>query len=228
MIKVLNMIRRPQLAISALAVCLQTTAVMGQATFLPSDLNPGDPYHVAFVTFSGGDALSPDIADYNAFVTTQAEFTGAETENWGVNWYAIASTATVDARDNIPVSTAPVYLLSDVRVADNATDLWDGDIQDLLSVNQNGDFDSSQNVWTGTQSDGTAFLTQQLGTASPRIGFSGVTNSGWVSFGQSGGPSTLRAFYGVSDVLFVPEPSSLGLLLLGLAALYGAGRRQRR
>jgi hypothetical protein len=219
-----EMLNRLQLVLGASLVCFPVPTVLGQVTFFPSDLSPGDEYRVAFITFSGLNALSSDIGDYNLFVTEQANQSGADTDGWGVNWFAIASTSDVDARDNIGDSTAPIYLLTDVRVADNSADLWDGSIQSLLSVNQFGDSESPQNVWTGTQSDGTELLGSALGTSDPRQGFSGVMDSGWVSFGNE--PATaLRSFYAISEVLVVPAPGALALL--GLAGI-AAPRRRRR
>jgi len=65
----------------------------------PTDLAPGDEYRLAFVTTSTRDASSNNIDDYNQFVTTAAN-TQAELVALGVTWTAIASTPTVDARDN--------------------------------------------------------------------------------------------------------------------------------
>ncbi|MHC4555007.1 MAG: PEP-CTERM sorting domain-containing protein [Planctomycetota bacterium] len=197
-----------------LLICFNVT-VSGQVTFVPSDLNPGDEYHVAFVTFSGHNAISSDIAEYNTFVQTQAELAGAVTENWSINWFAIGSTSSVDAKDNIPVATAPIYLLTDVRLADNATDLWDGSIQNTLRITQFGQIESTANIWTGTNSDGTAFPLGALGTENPRQGFSGLIDTKWVSFGDEP-RENLRAFYAVSETLTViPEPASFVLLGLG-------------
>ena len=196
--------------------------------FIPSDLNPGDEYHVAFITFSGQNATSSDIDVYNTFVQGQAEQSGADTETWGISWFAFASTATVDAKDNIPVTTAPIYLLTDVRMADNATDLWDGSIQTNLSINQFGSAESSQNVWTGTGSDGTGSPTATLGTSDPRHGFSSVVDSKWISFGDEPG-TNLRAFYAVSElVTVIPEPSSVLLLTFGSGGLIFYRRAKRR
>jgi len=38
----------------------------------------------------------------------QAEQGGADTQNWGAQWFATASTGAVDARDNVPVVGAPL------------------------------------------------------------------------------------------------------------------------
>jgi hypothetical protein len=218
------------LLLALLFVWIAPAAQAVTIPFVPSDLNPGDEYHVAFVTATGRNALSSDIADYNAFVQSQAEAAGSVTENWGVSWFAIASTAAVNASDNIAVSTAPIYLLTDVRLADDATDLWDGTIQNLLNINQFEQTESSADIWTGTQSDGTAFLTQQLGTANPRQGFSGsLLAADWVSFGNSEDATTLRATYAVSErVNVIPEPGTGLLLGLGLTGLCVVRRSRRQ
>ena len=56
-------------------------------------------YHLVLVTEGTRDATSSDIADYNAFVQAEAERDGAVTQNFGIDWFVIASTATVHARD---------------------------------------------------------------------------------------------------------------------------------
>jgi PKD repeat protein len=181
----------------------------GEVTFWPSDLNPGDQYHVVFITDdSQSDGTSGDIADYNAYVQDQAEWPSALTENWCVQWFAIASTEAVEAKNNVPVDSAPVYLFgsqgSAIRVADDAADLWDGSIQNTISTDQFNGQNGGDNVWTGTASDGTGFPDRVMGTTSPRTGWSGAFTDGeWVSFGISPG-STLYQLYAVSEVLTVP------------------------
>jgi len=181
-------------------------------TFVPSDLGPGDQYHVAFITDSATDGQSADIADYNVFVSNEAN-AGDITQGWGVDWFAIVSTPTVDARDNLPVDTAPIYLLSDERLADDASDLWDGTIQTLFDINQDGAFESSQTVWTGSLFNGTVFLGGGLGTDEPRTGFNGESNPDWVDFGNDP-QEQLKFVYAVSEVLTVPG-AAVGACCLG-------------
>jgi hypothetical protein len=197
-------------------------------SFVPSDLNPGDTYHVAFITRNTLDATSTDIADYNAFVQSQSQTANALTRDWGVDWFAIASTSAVDASDNIPVDSSPVYLLSDVRIADDAADLWDGSIAAELRIDQNGSQESTQNVWTGTAFNGTEFPNQALGTTNPRFGFSATTDAGWVSFGNSDASDNLNALYAVSEELTViPVPAAVWLFGSGLIGLIGIARRKK-
>ena len=51
--------------------------------FVPDGLQPGDMYHLVFVTDGARDGESNAIADYNAFVQAEAERSGAVTERTG-------------------------------------------------------------------------------------------------------------------------------------------------
>lgn len=82
-----------------IATVLAATSARAEV-FVPPGLNPGDEYHLVFVTEGTRDATSHDIADHNAFVQAEAEREGATTEDFGIHWFAIGSTATVNARDN--------------------------------------------------------------------------------------------------------------------------------
>ena len=66
---------------------------------VPTDLNVGDQYRLAFVTSTTRNATSFTLSDYNDFVTEAAESV-TELLALGTTWKAIGSTATVDARDN--------------------------------------------------------------------------------------------------------------------------------
>ena len=106
----------------AIAVLFLTPATTYASIFVPDGLSPGDTYHFAFVTSGYTNAASSNIADYNSFVNQQAELSGATTETWGINWYAIGSTETVDARDNAAVNAA-VYLLNGTQVETGFNDM---------------------------------------------------------------------------------------------------------
>jgi hypothetical protein len=201
------------------------------APFVPPGLQPGDSYHLAFLTAGVHDAISADIAVYNAFVQKQAELNPAATgTDVGVKWYAIASTEAVDARDNALVS-APVYLFNafnQLKVADGYADMWDGDLQLAIARDQygidkppTGDPDL---VWTGSIPDGTAY--------SYPLGSGGLGMGGGIGVGEvtrtdrwmhccAGVETTLHELYALSEKLVVPipEPSSGTMcLLFALAA----------
>lgn len=121
----------------------------------PPGLNPGDTYHLAFVSSTTRDAYSSDITDYDAHVQAAADAAGIGVTE-GVSWYAIGSTSSVDARDHALVS-GPVYRVDGVRIAAGYDDLWDGTIEASLSITELGDLqDTNVWVWTGTVSTGVA------------------------------------------------------------------------
>ena len=76
----------------------------------PSGLSPGKHFRFAIVTDGGTTATSSNIADYNSFVNTQAG--GATYNSSVVTWFAIASTAGVNAIDNVGQTEDPVYLVT--------------------------------------------------------------------------------------------------------------------
>ncbi len=191
---------------------------------VPTDLNPGDQYRLAFVTSTRRDATSTNIADYNAFVTGLANSV-PELLALGTNWTAIASTETVDARDNTgtnpTVSTGvPVYRLDDTRIANNNTDLWDAAIAAPLTVTEaglpaTGDF----LVWTGTDTSGLADFPLGIANFGSRIGSRFDADSKWISI-TTGDKTLPFQLYAISAPLaVVPEPSALALAAFGFVAL---------
>ncbi len=105
-----------------LALLLSATAY-SSITLVPTDLNPGDTYHLAFVTSTTRDATSSNIADYDAFRQPRTGRAGGGLEN--ISWKVTGSTATVNAIDHIGV-LGPVYRLDNPRIANDETDLFDG------------------------------------------------------------------------------------------------------
>ena len=81
-----------------------------------------------------------DIAEYNTFVDDEAELSALTS---GVDWFAIGSTNTVDARDNTSTNpnnadpSVPIFLVDGTTViaTDNA-DLWDGQIAMPIETTQ--------------------------------------------------------------------------------------------
>ncbi|MFQ5414445.1 MAG: hypothetical protein ACE5E6_08305, partial [Phycisphaerae bacterium] len=170
--------------VSVLAVLPSSRA----GVVIPDDLQPGDTYHLAFVTVGIRDALSSDIADYNQFVNDQAALSCLTGADMGVAWFAIASTATVNARDNAVVGfTSPVYLLDGTtRIADGQSDIWNGSIANPLSLDQF--LETSVFLpWTGSESNGTAAGTPLGSGGNVRNGRTTHTNSNWISSNSANG-----------------------------------------
>jgi len=195
---------------------------------LPPGVSPGDSYRLAFRTSGAINATSTNIAVYNNFVSAVASAV-PELASLGVGWKAIASTASVDARTNTgtdPTSAGntgvPIFLLNGVKIADHYDDLWDGTLDVGIGLTElevsTGGF-----VWTGTRQDGTAFGGLELGGgsfSSGRVGLAGNTGASWVSNSTNPRLGPL-AFYAISDVIAtvaVPEPTTLYLIGIGIAA----------
>jgi hypothetical protein len=198
---------------------------------VPTGLNPGDQYRLAFVTSTARDATSSNIADYNAFVTGVAN-TVPELVALGTSWTAIGSTSTVAARDN--TSTNPfvngtgvkIYRLNDTLRANDYTDLWGSEsVNDHLEIDESGET-VFVDVWTGTNFDGTIDPSGPLGDALPWLGDSNALGITWIHFYSGEDSTTPLGFYAISDVLTViPEP---GTGLLVMSGLLGLAYRQRR
>jgi hypothetical protein len=204
----------------------------------PTGLKPGDQYRLAFVTSSTYQGYHTGIGSYNSFVTGVAN-TIPELVALGTTWKAIASTATVDARDNTNTNPGsgvgvPIFLLNDTMLANNNADLWDGSIDNALNINQFGNTSYSGNVWTGTLSTGTKSF-YCLGcnpNASNQAlpGYSSAVNFTWIARDASLREDYNKGFrvYAISDTLtFVPEPSTALLMMAGLIGLAARGRRKR-
>lgn len=208
----------------ALACAGQSTA---DVVYSPT-LQAGDKFHLVFTTSGTTDAKSDDINTYNTFVTTQAGLGGLGTVfGQSVTWKAIASTGSVDARDNIGNPASPIFNTMGQLVADNEADLWDGSIDHSIRGDQFGNL-AGFHAATGSETNGVADGSFPLGPASTLFAISGDTraaNSTWIDNGfiQNGAAFGIYAIS--SEITFnVPEPSSLAIA--GLGGLLVARRRR--
>ncbi len=189
----------------------------------PTDLLPGAQYRLAFLTTGTRNAASTDITDYDAFVTAEANSV-PELSSLSTTWQVLGSTATVDARDHTGTDPfgpgVPIYRLDDIRLADDYADLWDGNLDAPLEVDQNGVVPGIFPVYTGSGIPGIA--SYPLGGATVTVGVSFATSPAWVEDAFATEPSvTVLPFYALSAVLTVPVPEAgtLPMLTLALAAL---------
>ena len=231
--------------IGALAV---PTAAAPVSINTPAGLSPGDRFRIAFVTGATTTGSSSDITSYNLFVNTAAG--GATYNGSAVTFYAIGSTATVNAYDNIRSTTMndPVYLAGGALVAPSITGangLWSGALVNRIATDIDGtvvspDGGGNRTVFTGSLVDGTAssepfgffipfnppvFLTS-TGQAT------GGTDAAWIRDGGGSNADDSRSLYGISETLTVapvPEPSTYAMALAGLACGgYLRFRRRKR
>lgn len=199
---------------------------------IPTGLNPGDHYRLAFVTSAIRDGVSSNIADYNAFVTKAAN-SSPQLAALKANWFAIASTDAIAARDNTNTNPnaavgMPIYRLNGDLVASSNSDLWDNTLQSDIDFNEFG-VRLDTTVWTGTDPNGSqSDLT--LGNASTysRIGWSDGGEIAWINTITYDPPQRwLFSLYGMSDILTVPqvpEPGGLALATIGFVTLLTIGR----
>ena len=88
---------------------------------IPAELGPGDRFHLFFSSDATRDGQSSDITDYNRFVQNVADSASLGSSE-GISWFAVASTSTVNARDNAIV-TSPVYNTKNYTVTDTDMEL---------------------------------------------------------------------------------------------------------
>jgi hypothetical protein len=212
----------------ALSLLLATQALSlgvcnGGVITTPTDLAPGAKYYLVFVTGAGTTGLSSNISDYDAFVNNEAS---QVSELSGITWKALGSTSTVSARVHLNIGDFPIYRLDNIRIADNATDLWDGSIANATG----GPVLPNSFVWTGSNTDGTA-SSYYLGSSTPILGFTAFKDSTWINLRNDFPSSSTHRMLAVSQLLTVggsgpavPEPAtitfwsltaSLGFLLRG-------------
>ena len=215
------------------ATCLLAPlAALAAPITVPTDLNVGDKYRLAFVTSTTRDATSSNIADYNSFVAAVAAGQ-PELAALGTTWSVIGSTATVDARDNTgtnPSATGvPIYRLDDTRIANSNADLWDGSLLAILDKREDGSLSVSAFVWTGTGILGFgASGGEHLGNSFVEVGLTSSVGGGWID-SSNFFSFDVRKFYAMSgELTVVPEPSSLFLVGIGATAVVGWQLRRRR
>ena len=225
-------------------VCLGYLSPLAAAPLAtPTGLAPGTHFRFIYVTTGTTPATSTDIADYNSFVQTQAS--GATYAGATVNWKAVGSTATVDARDNVGGygTSVPVYLVNGTRIAVGLTTtaggLWNAGSSNFpqpVNVGIDGATitSSPQQAWTGSYDDGTN-VGRPLGDLEVRYGNITATDETWIRNSRDSA-STLLRLYAVSEELVVPAATpvptlsqwaliALGLLLAGLALIQLRGSR---
>lgn len=222
-------------------IAITTASALSAPILVPTSLNPGDQYRLAFISSGTIDATSSDIGVYNTFVDNLGlAATGIS------GWTAIASTSTVDARDNTGTVSPefggvvgfPIFLLDGSRLVSHYISLWDRSIDRPLNVTEHGDarpevtnplnppLTPSTAVWTGTHPRTGTELSNSagLGTGIPSFGDFTVSGQGW-SLGSTINPDTLLPLYAISGVLTAPSvvplpaPTPLSLLAICLVGL---------
>ena len=215
--------------------------------FEPPGLELGDEYRLIFVTSSTRDATATDIEDYNVFVQSVADAAPA-VGSWGLEWKALASTATVDAVDNTSTDLSddplPIYRIDGEPFARAGVHPFGGsgspsvfavEFTELGTKPPSFEMDGFRGaaVWTGTGLDGRAGQPfGPLGGGSRGNATLGDSAQGsFAAYANGSAPASMNAhFYAISEVIsVVPEPdiSPLSLLFYSSVVLSFWGHRIR-
>jgi hypothetical protein len=234
MLRAVGVVRRLAVPVVMLVAAAPARALPIQ----PAGLAPGESYHWMFVTRGTIDSTSADIGVYNAFVNAEAAL---NPDLAGLSWHAMASTESVDARINAPV-TGPVFLLDTTKFTDNFVTMWDGGGKaaspriDQFGVERPPDGGSDFWVWTGTNHDGTA---QGLGLGAQPDNWVGRYTAQFLGdwlIEVHISENSLQPLYALSSPLkaqavpAVAEPSTLSSAVIAgwLLCCYNVSRRFRR
>ena len=147
---------RTRLWVPGLLLVMSASIASAAPITIPQGLAPGTVYHLAFVSSGSHNAVSTDIAEYDAFVTAQANLVpGLAALN--TTWTVIGSTETVDAIDHIGV-VGPVYNTRGQLVTDSLAHMFGiGGLSAPIGYYQDGGaFGGNEYVWTGTAPNGRA------------------------------------------------------------------------
>ena len=176
-------------------------------------LTDGAYFHLIFTTSAGTSATTSGISIYNTFVQAIADTGSSVVKDAGLTWKVLASTSSVDARDNAPVTTG-VYRLDGKKVANGLDDLWDGSGNaDTLGIDENK-ASVSGNVFTGTGVGGvkTSYPIGE-GAARTTIGYSDQSSTIWIDDPATSinGDDSCK-FYAVSEKIMVATGTLAGSL----------------
>lgn len=217
----------------------------GTAIPIPTGLAAGDTFQMVFVTSESYAATSTSIGDYNADVTASANEAASLVNGLGITWSVLGSTASTNVLQNI-VNTSPgtpgfsgIFDLAGNMIADGTettgNGLFSGTILNRLDYDEYGSVGAVTLVWTGTTHNGTSQPGVTLGNSTMIYGDTLRVDPGWIE--ESSLPSTFSLpLYGISNLLelgpgdtleVTPEPETIGITLLGLAACYLASYRKR-
>lgn len=232
--------------LGTLVVCF----FLGNATWLaaqppvPPDLEPGDKYHLVFVTrFDMFVSTNPSIPPFFPV------FGSIEAADWNVStsaglasllddgvffesppYTAIMSAFGENARDRINV-TAPVYNMQGELLAVDHADLFDGAIENAVRYDEYGvAVPIGTPVWTGSTPTGFVGLETASNWNNPS-GFADVANphmndQRWLRRNSSRANIGAR-IYGFSPQLTVPVPEP-ATFILGISGGLACLRRGRQ
>lgn len=226
-----------------------TGQCLGETIVPPPGLQPGDQYRLVITTHLLSPASSPDIEFYNEIVNQDVDKSNPALAH--LDWRAVVSTSTVDARDNTGTNwifnqinnlpEVPIYRTDGVLAADHGLGFFFNTerLPVSLAVGADGKevpislIEGGVDVWTGTNANGKAFVVERpfdedFSLGNERVSF-GLAHRTALRFhaGISHDTNFPRHLYAMSPVLtVVPEPSGSSLCFLFI--VIGLSCRNRR
>ena len=159
---------------------LGTYTVPADWPLIPAGIRPGHSFRLLFITHAQYFPASSDIADYNRIVQDDAAEGHLAIRPYASLFKIVGSTSSVDARDNTETNPDPdedgpgvrIYWLDGEKVADDYADFYDGAWDSYVHRDERSESGTSFSVWTGSNTDGTAYSGAELkGSPNVRVGF---------------------------------------------------------
>lgn len=235
-----NMNRIAPLWLTAFALVVAQANDVVADIIAPSGLQPGDSYHLIFITSQTIPGSSPTFSTYDSFANSVAQSAGLGLGGT-LQWHAIVSTSNAYAAPTLYSDSFPVYNLHGQLVKSSPIDLWDFGADVAVGFDEFGNaVGTNHRVWTGfpgvfppnPTAPGQPHTHQQLGGGvNPNFGFG--DRSGRNTFAQFNAPSSQRyPIYAISDPLTVPaatvpEPASITVWAI-LISVAGIALRRRK
>ena len=192
--------------------------LLPDSPLIPEGLGLGAQFRLLFLTSTTRDAISTDIETYNAFVQAAAAIGRADIRQYGTGFFAVASTAAVDARDNTGTTGpgVPIYWLGGAQIANDYADFYDGTWADEANpTDEAGAAADAVAAWTGSDSDGTEQIASGVsralgGGARALAAYGGLDSADYDPLsGQTGWREISRPFYALSEVFTVVSPAAV-------------------
>ena len=186
--------------------------LLPDSPLVPEGLEVGDRFRLLFLTSTKRDEISSNIESYNAFVQAAAGIGRRDIRQYRTGFLAVASTATVDARDNTATTGegVPIYWLRGGKIAEDYDDFYDGEWENEANpTDESGEATDRGAVWTGSNDDGTKHDSKSLGGGGRGLAISGQLGAHKPPTGRERWRELDGALYALSEVFTVVSPAAI-------------------
>lgn len=205
-------------ALVASICCLFSSSLLAleaPEAMVPHGVKPGETFYIVFVTAANDIGTFTSAKDLNRIANSEADTSNSKgTDDPSIEWKAMFSHSdgTVQTSNLFSRTDLPIYNLNGDKVADDAEDMFDGELDAAIAYEQSG-YKVSSLVLTSFSADGKT-IDGGLATAdgSCPVGLAGHKGAAWAMSGPSycgsgKGDERMGALYVVSPPLVAPgEP----------------------